>query len=863
MKETHHRSSFIVKPIVLSIHLALSSGLILSSPSALAKSNQNIRYNIPAGKLNQVLNQFAAVSGVAISMNATELSKIQSQGLNGTYTIEQGFITLLANTSLKAHKTADGYILKDRVVSKDPAPPTLRSTSQQNEVSLPIITVTADQTNPYLANSPSSVATKSELTPRETPFTINQVSQELIQERGDQSIFETLESFAGITSASNPGNIGQGMNRNLSVRGFEMGQTLLNGQRMYSTTGDAQNTDNLERIEVLRGPAGLYYGSAEPGGVINLSYKKPKAEAAYQFITRTDSKGSYGGMFDATGSLTSDQKLRYRAVVSYNHRIDDQEHTWSEPQSGMVALSYLPTDNFETSLTYERLETNSIPERENNSIDYRTGKFYDIPRDFFWGSLDDLATQTTDNILWDMKWQLSDALKVSANWNIQQTTQFWQITRSVTGKGGASDLEGNVDRFVNARDAKGNSYSGNIDISGKFNLWNIENQWLVGAGLGSTDNSASSGRAVSSGSRIGQKAHVGKINIYDPIYHDWNHRELIYADARAPRGQQEDKNVYLQNVLTFPNQKTRLMIGAGWTEYKSTPGVVSTTDPVRTEKKWTPRIAIMHDVLPTATVYASYGENFTPNDLGKYDMAGKQITDAVLSSQFEIGYKQELFNQQALVNLALFRLDKENILSMVQKDGVSCNADLETIPDTAGGYDPVNSDCRYALNGLERSQGVEISASGQINDWWSTDFSYAYIDAKYKEADNPINVGRTKPNIPEHNFTLWNNFKLYDTDNFGRVNAGIGVKAWSKAHDAWVQDNSTEEIRSNINPGYTLVDLSLSWTKQLTDKQKVNLGFTVKNALDKTYYDRSRFANSGTIIWGDERRYLLTAKYDF
>ncbi|MFW1856951.1 hypothetical protein, partial [Acinetobacter ursingii] len=94
----------------------------------------------------------------------------------GTYTIEQGFITLLANTSLKAHNTADGYILKDRVVSKDTAPPTLRSTSQQNEVSLPIITVTADQTNPYLANSTSSVATKSELTPRETTFTINQVS---------------------------------------------------------------------------------------------------------------------------------------------------------------------------------------------------------------------------------------------------------------------------------------------------------------------------------------------------------------------------------------------------------------------------------------------------------------------------------------------------------------------------------------------------------------------------------------------------------------------------------------------------------------------------------------------------------------
>lgn len=838
-------------------HHVLAAAIVTVSMQQVAYAHSE--YDIEVAPLAQTIAQIARQNNVSISANPELLKGKTAPAIKGKMRTAEALNLALLNSGLELIRSDDGtvYSVKPKENGNTTSQGTTSFVTQDQVIALPAIMVVAE-TDPYLANRSSSVATKSTLTPRRTPFTINQVSQEVIQERGDQSIFETLESFAGLTSASNNGDIGQGMSRSLSVRGFSVGQTLVNGQRTYSSNaGNAQNTDILEAVEVLRGPAGLYYGSAEPGGVINLRYKRPKAEAAYEILVRTDSKGSYGGMLDATGSITTDQVLRYRGVLSYQHRKDDQDRIWSEPKSGMLAVSYVPNDQFETSLTYERAQMNSVPEQINNSIDARTGKFYDIPKDFFWGSLDDEAERTTDSVLWDMKWDVAPLLKVNANFNYQQYEQFWQNTRF----SGASDVDGNVDRYVSGRQSEGKSYSGNIDFSGKFNTWQLGHEWLIGVGLGNEQGS-SSGRAVASESRKNQPYYVGTINIYHPEYKNWGHRDRIYADPLTPGSERDDKNVYLQDVLTLPNQQTRIMLGTGWTEYKTTPASMTATSKVRTESEWTPRIAIMHDVSPTATAYVSYGENFTQNSLGNYDMLGNEITDPVYGTQYEIGYKQELFDGRALMSAAIYRLDKENILQMVQEPEITCESTAKPSPGTPGQFDP-KADCRYQLTGLERSEGLEFSLSGQITDWWLADVSFAYIDAKYKETHNLANLGRTKANTPKQNFVLWNKFKLHESAELGRLNAGIGLKAWSDAHGNWSENQQTGDVTSNINPGYALVDISLSWDKQLQDNKYLNVGFTVKNLFDKTYYDRNRFANNGNIVWGDERRALLTAQLKF
>ncbi|WP_417651375.1 STN domain-containing protein, partial [Klebsiella pneumoniae] len=66
-------------------------------------------YNIPAGRLANVLNQFAEQSGTSIAMDAQQLQGLHSLGLKGNFAVEQGFEQLLKSTEFNAVKVGQGY----------------------------------------------------------------------------------------------------------------------------------------------------------------------------------------------------------------------------------------------------------------------------------------------------------------------------------------------------------------------------------------------------------------------------------------------------------------------------------------------------------------------------------------------------------------------------------------------------------------------------------------------------------------------------------------------------------------------------------------------------------------------------------
>jgi len=748
--------------------------------------------------------------------------------------------------------------------SMDAESPSDRNTA--GVTALPSITVQSD-VSPYLADQPSSLAAKSTLPPRQTPFTVNQASAELIRERGDATIYETLERFAGVTTASNNGDIGQGMTRNVNVRGFSVsgtGQLLINGQRTYSAAASARGADNLEAVELLRGPAALYYGAAEPGGIISYNYKRPKKEDAYVLLGRTDSKGSYGGMVDMTGALNKDATLLYRAVGSFQHTKDDQKHIWSEPKSLLAAITLAPNAQFSTTLTYEKLKIASVPEQENNMRITNPshplyGQYYPVPRDFFWGSLNDRAVRDTDTWLWDMQWQPSESFGIKASANAQEFTQWWQNTR-IQGGGNGPDAAGNVGRYVSARRSEGKNHAAAIDVYGKLHTWELRHDWLVGVGLGYTE-SRTSGRAVANASRPGQPYTPGPINIFDPIYSDWPWRERIWLDPLGDVSKREDRNVYLQDLIELPNRKTRLMLAAGWAQIENRPNSTGTAD--STVSRWSPRAAVMHDVSASTTAYVSYGESFNPqSSLTMLDMAGQYITTPQQGKQIEIGVKQDLFDGRAMLSAALFRIDKKNMPMPAQEDN-GCDATAAPAPGTPGTTDGMG-DCRTALNGLQRSQGIELELTGNITDWWSAQIAYAYLHTQYVKTDNLWNLGRDMANMPRHNVSLWNKFRLHQSADVGRLDLGVGVKAWSKSHNAW--RNPTTHMRgtsADWNPGYAIVDLALFWEKPLGRGKRIKVALNVNNVFDKTYYDRNRFANGNTIVWGNQRRALLNTQLAF
>lgn len=819
---------------------------------------QNLKnYNLQAGSLSDNLARIARESGRTISAPPDLLQAKRSSPVVGNFSVEDAIRHALEGTGLELVTTSSGTLTVREIPHHGAA----------SEATLPSVTVSAAAASPYLSDRPSSVATKTNLPPRLTPFTVNQASEEVIRERGDTTIYETLERFAGVTASSDNGDIGQGMSRSINVRGFSVsgsGQLLINGQRTYSSASSARSADNLEAVELLRGPAALYYGAAEPGGIINYNYKRPKREAAYVIRGRTDSKGSYGAMVDMTGPLNEEATLMYRAVGSFQHTKDDQNHIWSEPKSLLAAITLAPNADFSTTLTYEKLKVESVPEQENNiritnPASPYYNQFYPVPRDFFWGSLNDRAVRDTDTLLWDMSWQQSEAFGIKASLNYQEFTQWWQNTRIQNGANGP-DASGNIGRYVSGRQSAGKNYSGALDFHGKFATGLVRHDWLVGMGFGHTE-SQSSGRVVATQSRPGQPYTPGPINIFNPVYSDWAYRDRIWLDPLGAADQRDDRNFYLQDLIQLPNEKTRLMIAAGWSQIHSRPGGAGATP--NKVSKVSPRFAVMHDVTPLTTAYVSYGESFNPqSSLTLLDMSGNYINTPQQGKQLEIGVKQDMFDGRAMLSASLFRIDKKN-MPMPAQDFNECDDGAAPAPGTPGTTDGTG-DCRTALNGLQRSQGVEIELTGIFTNWWNAQLAYAYLDTEYVKTDDQWALGRSMANMPRHNISLWNKFKLHQSAEYGRFDFGVGLKAWSKSHSTW--RNPATHIRgtgTDYNPGYGIVDLAFFWENKLKNGKLVKIAFNINNLFDKTYYDRNRFAAGNTIVWGNERRALLSAQVSF
>ena len=852
-------SGFLIGVLMASTALTTSLGLATdvaaqdaaSAPATVQQKEQ--AFSIEAQPLQDALVEFGDQSTFQVTASADLVRERQSPGVYGVMTPLQALTTLLTGTGITF-----SMLDATTVVLQGPG----ETTSEA--MKLGTVNVSGRATGAYQPRA-SSTATKTTLPPSKTPFTVNQVTTELALERGDDTIYETLEKFAGVTTASSNGDIGQSMSRTVNVRGFQVSgtnQLLINGQRTYGSAGDARSPFSLEAIEVLRGPAALYYGAAEPGGVVNYSYKKPLSEERYTVLLGTDTKASFDGMVDMTGPLTDDNTLLYRVVGGFERYNDDQNHIWQQPASVLGALTFAPTPDFETTLTYEWLDMKSVPEQENNFLigtGPMAGEFYPVPRDFFWGSLNDRAETKTHTVLLESLWEVSPYVTLKANGTYQHYDMWWQNTRlqSTRGVGRPSpDANGNVPRYVSGRQGAGDSWSVGADATGDFSLYGFEHEWLIGGGRG-YERTRSSGRQVASQSREGGPYPVGELNIFNPDYRDYPYQYRIWDDPLGDPNKRNDTNFYVQDMITLPWQTTRVMLAGGWSRYKDI-----LPDESNTSAHWSPRIALMQDFNDDLMFYASFGQSFVPNSLGLLNAEGDYITTPQKGTQYEVGLKQELFNDRLLATLAVFRINKRNIPMALQDASLGeCDPGAAPAPGTPATYDGTG-DCRYMLNGLERSQGVEVNIAGAITEWWNAQISYAYLDTEVVESDDPYALGRSLSYMPKQNVSLWNKFRLVETQNMGVLSLGLGLTAWSKSHGTWGPADADGDMTS-WNPGYALVDLGLFLEDVQWQGQNLKFSANVHNLFDRTYYDRRRYADSGTIVWGNERRISFSVRSTF
>jgi iron complex outermembrane recepter protein len=212
------------------------------------------------------------------------------------------------------------------------------------------IVVTAEEQEGYRVPN-ASTATRTDTPIRDIPQSIQIVPQQVLQDRQARSITDGLENVSGVTSIFTTA----GSRDYFTIRGFEYygNAALVNGLPDPQITSDSSFV-NVERLEVLKGPASVLYGEtgfSAPGGIINFVTKQPLRDPFYEISATVGSFNDYQGAIDLTGPLNDSKTALYRFNAGY--RSTESFVDFNEARKLSIAPSFSFSLGQNTDLTIE------------------------------------------------------------------------------------------------------------------------------------------------------------------------------------------------------------------------------------------------------------------------------------------------------------------------------------------------------------------------------------------------------------------------------------------------------------------------------------------------------------------------------
>ncbi|WP_231408716.1 TonB-dependent siderophore receptor [Ralstonia solanacearum] len=284
--------------------LATLAAAALFASTAVAQSR--VAIDIPAEPLDVALNALARQAGVQLVFASALTAGKTAPRVQGHYSVEETLHRLLAQTGLTARRQGDDTF-------------TIEAAGSGAEVTLPATVATAAQAES--ANGPvrgyvarrSATGTKTDAPIEEIPQSISVVTRDRFEAQGAQSVNEALRYTASVSSYG----AGTRSDWYTAVRGF-VPATDLDGLQLPNTINLASwrvDPWQIERVELLRGPASVLYGQGDPGGTVNIVTKQPTTEPIHEIEVQYGSHARKQVAGDFAGALDADGKLSYRLTA--------------------------------------------------------------------------------------------------------------------------------------------------------------------------------------------------------------------------------------------------------------------------------------------------------------------------------------------------------------------------------------------------------------------------------------------------------------------------------------------------------------------------------------------------------------------
>lgn len=778
------------------------------APSAAAAAAEQV-WNLPAGPLGATLLEVARQSGRPISVPPDLVRGLSSPAVQGRYTPEQAARAALAGHALDLARTANGTLTVQARPAGAPAPE-----AAPGSALLPQVTVVAERergavtegTGTYAAQA-VSIGKGGVRSLREVPQTVSVITRQQMQDQALGSVSDALRQTPGVTLSSVSSELS-----GFQSRGYDM-DTSYDGIGVSTGSGpDFQRStlDDLsfvDRVEVLRGPAGLLrsggQGAIGVGGMVNIVRKKPQREFALSGEATAGSWDERGGNVDVTGPLNAAGTVRGRAVVSGK----DQDFFYGGHQKRYGAYGAIEAD-----LTPQTLLSLTASHQDLK----KAGQMGRIPR-YVDRSLVTSDRSASFNADWEKITRRISTVAAELqhtfdnDWKLRiagnhQSEDYEQQNSIISGFVGADDLATyRAARFP--KDVSTNGYD--LSISGPFRLWGRQHEFVLGMdGSGFVDKSPN---YADGGTFPNQNIHRPDVRPSWAVErYRWDFAQRgIYSSARIQA---------LENVT--------VVLGA---RSLRTFKYITSTDgpypqpPLRASNETTPHGAVIWDLSGDLSLYASYAEQFQPQN---YTTASGSVLPPKQGKQVEVGVKGEFLDKRLNASLALYRIREVN----------------RPLWDPENSGCPPYGDC-YIASGLVQSQGVEAEVSGSPLRGLQLIAGYTYNQNKYLE-DDPERVGQQfNGRTPRHLFKLWG---TYQFEGSGWT-AGTGV----------IMQSSTFVSDLVRQGGYAVASASVGY--RVSPKTSITLN--VNNLFDRHYLQALNASSFN--YFGAPRNASLTLRHRF
>lgn len=656
--------------------------------------------------------------------------------------------------------------------------------------------------------SRAATATKTDTPLQETPQSISVITADQMRDQGVTNVQQALRYTPGVMADSyGPDSRVD----SFQIRGM-LADVYLDGMRTTNSWWNSQRLDPymLERMEVLRGPSSVLYGSTTTAGLLNLVTKRPQEQDLHEVGVQYGSFNRKQIQTDHTGKITADGQWLYRLIAIARDSDYQTDYVKDDRVVVMPAVTWRPTNqtNWTMIATYQKDKTGSSTGLLPHSGTIFSNPNGQIPINRFAGDpATDLYQTETRSIASLFEHRFSDFLKVSHNMRYADIDGIYNTvySNSFSAAPYLDPAQRTVSRYVDWSNSNRKTFTSDTNAELKFNTHAVSHKVLVGLDF----------RRMSESSMAGGYLDTTPFDLYSPSYNTITPPDM----ARMPGLMQRQVGVYIQDQIRWGQ-----LIGVfGLRQDTATSDIEGLEKQI--DRAVTGRAGLMYELPFGVTPYVSYAQSFDPQ-FGSAPYGNDRCLDSasglckpVYGEQYEVGFKYR-YSKDIAINGALFDVMQKN---------------RKTWDST--------SNLGYTQIGKARIRGAELEVLATVARDLDLIGAYTYLDAKVEEGSN---AGKHIETVPEHQASLWAKYRfaLLGMDGFS---LGGGVRYIGSVWDG------ADTIQT---PGYTLLDAMAAWENK-------NWRFQVNgtNLTDKVYF--TACLTRGDCFYGNRRSVIASLTYKF